>query len=91
VFVTTGSDEAGTGIGEWGSRGTAGFAFTYLNFHFGSDGRLTNTVKVSATGTFSGSKLSGRATLSTLGPNGGRLSPDTRFAFTGKRLAIQAP
>jgi hypothetical protein len=88
VFVTTGSDEAGTGIGEWHSSDGNGFAFTYLNFHFGSDGKLANTVKVSATGTFSGSSLTGRARLSTLGPGGNRLSPDARFTFAGRRMAV---
>jgi hypothetical protein len=87
VFATTGSDEAGTGLGEWVSRGAAGFAFTYLNFHFGSDGKLANTVKVSATGSFSGSSLTGRATLSTFGPGGNRLSPAARFTFTGRRMS----
>jgi hypothetical protein len=88
VFVTTGSDEAGTGLGEWTSRGATGFVFTYLNFHFGSDGKLVKTVKVSATGSFSGSTLAGRATLSTLGPSGGRLSPDARFTFSGRRMGV---
>jgi hypothetical protein len=91
VFATTGSDEAGTGLGEWVSQGAAGFAFIYLNFHFGSDGKLVKTVKVSASGTFGGSSLTGRARLSTLGPNGSRLSPDTRFTFSGRRMAIEAP
>jgi hypothetical protein len=86
VFTTTGSDEAGTGLGVWVSRGAAGFAFTYLNFHFGPDGKLANTVKVSATGSFAGSSMTGRATLSRLGRNGNRLSPDARFTFTGSRM-----
>src|SRR5450432_3409887 len=34
VFVTIGSDEPGTGIGEWIAIGKNGFGFTYLNFHF---------------------------------------------------------
>src|SRR5947209_4010593 len=38
VFVTTGSDEAGTGLGEWSSTGVDGFGFTYLNFHFDATG-----------------------------------------------------
>ena len=88
VFVTTGSDEAGTGLGEWTSRGAAGFAFTYLNFHFGSDGKLVNTVKVSASGRFSGATLTGRATLSTLAPSGSKLSPDARFTFSGRRMSV---
>jgi hypothetical protein len=88
VFTTTGSDEAGTGLGVWVARGAAGFAFSYLNFHFGSDGKLANTVKVSATGSFSGSSMTGRATLSMLGPNGNRLSPEARFTFTGRRMTV---
>jgi hypothetical protein len=91
VFVTTGSDEAGTGLGEWSSVGTNGFAFTYLNFHFGASGRLANTVKVRAVGTFHGSRLSGRATLSIFGPSGKRLHPDARFRFTGSRVRVEAP
>jgi len=91
VFITTGSDEAGTGLGQWSQSGTNGFAFTYLNFHFDSAGKLANTVKVRAAGTFRGSQLSGRATLSTLGPNGAPLSADARFSFTGQRLRVQAP
>ena len=91
VFVTTGSDEAGTGLGEWSTVDASGFAFTYLNFHFDATGKLTNTVKVRAVGTFHGSRLSGRATLSTFGPNGRRLHPDARFRFTGSRVRVEAP
>jgi hypothetical protein len=68
VLVTTGSDEAGTGLGEWSASGADGFAFTYLNFHFDSAGKLANSVQVRATGTIHGSGLSGRATLSTFAP-----------------------
>src|SRR4051794_32108897 len=46
VFVTTGSDEAGTGLGEWLSKDSNGFGFTYLNFHFDRAGKLASTVKV---------------------------------------------
>ena len=45
-----GSDEAGTGLGEWSAVGATGFAFTYLNSHFGATGKLANTVKVRAVG-----------------------------------------
>ena len=69
----------------------SGFAFTYLNFHFDSAGKPANTVKVRAAGTFHGSHLSGRATLSTFDPSGKRLSPDARFTFIGNRVSIQAP
>ena len=90
VFVTTGSDEAGTGLGEWLAEGTDGFAFTYLNFHFGTDGKPSNTVKVRAKGTFGGSRLSGNAALTQLDPNGHRLAPDRHFSFTGQRVAVKA-
>jgi hypothetical protein len=91
VMITTGSDEAGTGLGQWSQSGASGFAFTYLNFHFDSAGKLANTVKVSGRGRFGGSRLSGRATLSTLRPDGSKRSPDARFRFTGRRLAIETP
>ncbi len=91
VFITTGSDEAGTGIGSWVSSGSNGFAFTYLNFHFGNDGKLSNTVKVRAVGTFHGSSLTGRATLTTTDPAGRPLSPASHSTFTGKRIAVEAP
>jgi hypothetical protein len=48
-------------------------------------------VNVRAAGTFHGSRLAGRATLSTFGPAGNKQSPDARVAFSGKRLAIVAP
>jgi hypothetical protein len=91
VFITTGSDEPGTGIGEWDQSGANGFGFTYLNFHFDPAGKLANTVNVRALGTFSGSQLSGNATETTLAPNGNKLSPDRQFTFTGKRVVVQAP
>ncbi len=91
VFVTTGSDEAGTGLGEWSQRGAAGFAFTYLNFHFDTAGKPANSVKVRAAGTFHGSKMSGHATLSTLDPAGRQVGGNAHFTFTGKRFAIEAP
>ena len=91
IFVTTGSDEDGTGIGQWSSKGSDDFAFTYLNFHFGRNGKLTNTVKVRASGTFQGSTLKGRATLTRVGPNGKSLGPAQRSSFTGKRIDVEAP
>jgi hypothetical protein len=91
VFITTGSDEPGTGIGEWNSVAANGFGLTYLNFHFDQSGSLANTVKVRAAGTFTGSRLSGRATESTLAPNGSKLSPDRRFTFTGTRIGVETP
>jgi hypothetical protein len=90
VIVTTGSDEPGTGLGQW-SGGAKGFAFTYLNFHFDSAGKLANTVKVRAKGSFKGSKLSGHATLSTFDPNGSPIGSDRSFDFTGKRVRVEAP
>jgi hypothetical protein len=91
VFVTTGSDEAGTGLGEWSARGAHGFGFTYLNFHFDTEGKPASTVKVRAAGTFSGSKLTGHATLGIFDPHGARLAQDAKFQFTGKRVAVEAP
>lgn len=91
VFVTTGSDEAGTGLGEWLAHGADGFAFTYLNFHFGTDGKPSNTVKVRAKGTFGTSRLSGEAILALTDPLGHTLAPERRFSFTGKRVAVEAP
>ena len=91
VFVTTGSDEAGTGLGEWIGRGAHGFGFTYLNFHFDTDGKHSNTVKVRAAGTFHGSDLSGHATLRTFDASGKQLGADAAFTFTGRRVAVEAP
>ncbi|MDP9343809.1 MAG: hypothetical protein M3Q23_17305 [Actinomycetota bacterium] len=91
VFITIGSDESGTGIGEWTSPAPGGFAFTYLNFHFASDGSLNNTVKVRAKGTFKAKTLSGHATLTAVDPNGDPLFAPRHFTFTGKRIAVEAP
>ena len=91
VFATTGSDQAGTGLGQWNSTGPRKFGFTYLNFHFDTDGKPSNTVKVRAAGTFKGSRLSGRATLSVFDPSGAKLGEDAKFKFTGKRVAVEAP
>jgi hypothetical protein len=91
IFVTTGSDEDGTGLGQWSSEGAAGFAFTYINFHFGRNGKLNNTVKVRAKGTFHGSTLKGEATLTRVDPAGKALAPPSHSKFTGKRIAVEAP
>jgi len=91
VFVTIGSDEPGTGIGEWISIGKNGFGFTYLNFHFAPDQKPSNTVKVRAKGTFKGNTLKGKATLTMTDPAGHSLGPARPFAFTGKRIAVQSP
>ncbi len=91
VFITIGSDEDGTGLGEWTSPSKGHFAFTYLNFHFGSDGSLSNTVKVAAAGTFKAKSLTGHATLTAVDPTGNPLFPPQHFSFTGKRIAIESP
>jgi hypothetical protein len=91
VFVTTGSDEPGTGIGQWEARGTDGFAFTYHNFHFDSAGALASTVTVSATGTFKGLKLSGRAMLTRVDAAGNAIGSPQETTFTGRRVAVEAP
>ncbi len=91
VFITIGSDEPGTGIGEWKSPTADGFAFTYLNFHFDAEQKLNNTVKVRAAGTFSGDTLEGHATLEAHDAHGHPLFAPRHFSFTGKRLAVQAP
>jgi hypothetical protein len=91
AFITTGSDEAGTGLGEWTASGTKGLAFTYLNFHFGQDGKLSNRVKVRAKRTFKSSALTGRATLTVSDSSGKPISPAAYFTFKGKRIAVEAP
>jgi hypothetical protein len=87
VFITTGSDEPGTGIGEWVAQGKNGFAFSYQNFHFDGAGALANTVTVQATGTFSGSKLRGRATLTRVDPSGQPIGSAQQSSFTGRRMS----
>src|SRR4051794_28939342 len=91
VFVTTGSDESGTGLGEWDARGTHGFGFTYMNFHFDAAGNHSNTVKVRASGSFHGSRLSGHATLQTLDPSGSQVGSARKFKFSGRRVRVEAP
>ena len=91
VFVTIGSDEPGTGIGEWSSPAAGGFAFTYLNFHFDEQQHLSHTTKVRAAGSFSGNTLKGHATLTSHDPQGHALFPPRKFTFSGKRLAVEAP
>jgi hypothetical protein len=91
VFVTTGSDEPGTGLGQWNSPAADRFAFTYQNFHFDSDQQLHHTTKVRAAGKFAGGSLEGRATLTATGPHGHPLFPPRHFRFTGKRMPVEAP
>jgi hypothetical protein len=91
VFVTTGSDEPGTGIGQWNSPAANKFAFTYVNFHFDPDLKLHHTTKVRAAGTFTGPELQGRATLTATDRGGRPLFPPRHFRFTGKRMVVEAP
>ncbi len=84
VFLTIGSDEPGTGIGEWNSPASDQFAFTYSNFHFDSDAKLNNTVKVRAAGSFSGSTLQGHATLTATDPTA---TPCSRPATSSSRAS----
>jgi hypothetical protein len=91
VFVTTGSDEAGTGLGEWSARGAHGFGFTYVNFHFDTAGEHSNTVKVRARGSFHDSHLSGHATLRTFDASGKQVGAARKFKFNGRRVRVEAP
>ena len=87
VFITTGSDEPGTGIGEWRSIGSDGFGFAYTNFHFDSAGKLSSVVNVKATGTFHRSRLSGQASERRLDPSGHQIGSTLNVTFTGSRLS----
>ncbi len=91
VFLTTGSDEPGTGIGQWTSPAADRFAFTYQNFHFDPDLQLHHTTKVRAAGRFAGAELKGLATLTAVGPHGHPLFPPRKFRFTGKRMLVEKP
>jgi hypothetical protein len=86
VFVTTGSDEPGTGIGQWKSSGRRRFKFAYTNFHFDSSGALSNTVHVKATGTFSGRRMEGSAELRRVDPAGNPIGSTQTTPFTGRRM-----
>jgi len=86
VFVTTGSDEPGTGIGQWKSSGARGFTFAYTNFHFDSAGALANTVNVKAKGTFRGSRMSGSAELRRVDSAGNAIGTPQTSRFTGRRM-----
>ena len=87
IFITTGSDEPGTGIGQWKSSGTRGFTFAYTNFHFDSSGSLNNTVNVEAKGTFRGSKMSGTAELRRVAASGDPIGSPQTTKFTGRRMS----
>ena len=86
VFVTTGSDEPGTGIGQWKSTGTRKFTFAYTNFHFDSSGALSSTVTVMAKGTFKGSRMSGSAELRRVDASGNPVGSPQTSKFTGRRM-----
>ena len=87
IFVTTGSDEPGTGIGQWKKTGTRKFSFAYTNFHFDSAGALANTVNVKAKGSFSGSRMTGSAELRRVDPSGNAIGSPQTTPFTGRRMS----
>jgi hypothetical protein len=87
VLVTTGSDEPGTGIGQWASTGTRGFEFAYTNFHFDSAGKLSSIVEVHATGKFKSGRLRGTAHLRRTDANGAAMGDEQVTDFTGRRMA----
>lgn len=87
VLVTTGSDEPGTGIGQWTATGTRGFEFAYTNFHFDSAGKLASIVEVRATGTFKGARLRGTAHLRRTDADGAALGDEQVTEFTGRRMS----
>jgi len=87
VFVTTGSDEPGTGIGQWKKTSGRRFTFSYTNFHFDSSGALSNTVNVKAKGSFSGSRMSGSAALRRVDPAGNAIGSPQTTPFTGRRMS----
>jgi len=92
VFITTGSDEPGTGIGQWVAQGSDGFGFSYTNFHFGNDGTLSHTTTVNAVGTFQGDTMTGTATeyVTDAHPGAGA-GVARRSTFTGQRMTVTAP
>ncbi len=87
VYTGTDSSQPGTALGQWSRVGTNGFEFTYLVFHFGPNGKHTNTVRVRATGTFHSTSLVGRGTHVPVDPYGRPGGPPSGFTFTGKRIA----
>ena len=48
--------------------------------------KLSATVRVTATGTFKGSRLTGRVTLKSFDPAGKPRAPALRTTFTGTRM-----
>jgi hypothetical protein len=91
VFITTGSDVAGTGIGQWVARGDNGFVFSYRNFHFDPDGKLASITTVNAEGTFDGDTLTGTASQSVVDASGGVIMEPQSAPFTGTRMVATAP
>jgi hypothetical protein len=87
VFITTGSDEPGTGIGQWASTGARKFSFAYTNFHFDSSGQLSSTVEVEANGSFKGKKLTGGAELRRFDAKGNPIGTPLESKFTGRRIS----
>ena len=87
VFITTGSDEPGTGIGQWKATGTRRFSFAYTNFHFDSSGRLSNTVNVKATGSFRGRRMTGTAEHRRVDASGNAIGSPQESPFTGRRMS----
>ena len=87
VFITTGSDEPGTGIGQWKATSSRAFTFAYTNFHFDSSGALNNTVNVKAKGTFRGRKMEGTAELRRVDASGNPIGSPQTTPFTGKRMS----
>ena len=90
-FITTGSDQAGTGIGQWIANGADGFTFSYQNFHFAADGKLASITTVNATGTFDGDTMTGTATESAVDASGAPIGVPRTAAFTGQRMKATAP
>ena len=86
VFITTGSDEPGTGIGQWKSAGTRKFTFAYTNFHFDGSGALSNTVTVKASGSFRGRRMTGTAELRRVDASGNPVGEPQTSRFTGTRM-----
>ena len=87
IFITTGSDEPGTGIGQWESAAPGEFSFAYTNFHFDGSGALANIVDVEATGTFDGDQLSGTAVLRRVDPQGDPIGEPQETRFAGVRMS----
>jgi hypothetical protein len=87
ILVTTGSDEPGTGIGQWKSTGSRKFSFAYTNFHFDSSGGLASTVVVEATGTFRGRRMTGTAELRRVDAAGNAVGSPQAMSFTGRRMS----